>query len=53
MTPRNIIDPAVIATGLGGYLTDLPLWAAAIAIVLGMIRIYEWARVVIFKHPPR
>ena len=52
MTPR-IIDAAVIATGVGGSLTDLPSWAFVIAIFVGLIRIYEWVRVALFKCPPR
>ena len=45
MTPRNIIDISLIFVGGGGWLIDaLPPLAAAVAIVLGCIRIWQELR---------
>ena len=42
MTPRNIIDLALITGGTGGWLLDmLPPAAAAVTIILGGIRIWQ------------
>ena len=42
MTPRNIIDVAIITAGTGGWLIDmLPPAAAAVTIALGCIRIWQ------------
>ena len=41
MTPRNIIDISLIFVGGGGWLVDaLPPLAAAVTIILGLIRIW-------------
>ncbi len=50
----NATDATVITGTIGGYLVDvLPTWAAAVAILYGLTRIYEWARVAIWKRPRR
>ena len=42
MTPRNIIDILLISIGGGGWLIDaLSPTAAAVAIILGSIRIWQ------------
>ncbi len=50
----NITDATVITGTIGGYLADvLPTWAAGVALIYGLTRIFEWVRVAIWKRPPR
>ena len=56
MTIKMLSDAADLTAGaiVIGALTDiLPPIAAGLAIVWTLIRIYEWARVVVWKMPPR
>jgi hypothetical protein len=50
----KLVDATVITGTITGYLADaLPTWAAAAGLIYMLTRIYEWARVAIWKKPPR
>lgn len=49
MTPKDLGDVAAGSTAAASYFKWLPEVAALFAIVWTTIRIYEWARVRIFK----
>lgn len=50
VNPKDFLDGAAVFGALGSLLNILPHIAAFLAIVWTLIRIYEWARVRIFKH---
>lgn len=52
MTSRDFGDFVAGSTALGAYTQHIPEVAALLAIIWTLIRIYEWARVRIFKLPP-
>lgn len=52
MKHNDVIDIAAGTTGVAVYLSYLPEVAALLTIAWGVIRIYEWARVRIFKKEP-
>jgi hypothetical protein len=47
------LDIAAASVAVGALAEILPPIAAALAILWTLIRIGEWARVAIFKKPPR
>ena len=47
------LDIAAASLAVGTLAEILPPIAAALAIIWTLIRIYEWARVAIWKRPPR
>ena len=49
----NIGDVSAGAIALGAFLKMLPPLAAFLSIVYLLIRIGEWARVVVWDKPPR
>jgi hypothetical protein len=49
---KDIMDVAAIAGAAGSLMSYLPTIAALLAIIWTLIRIYEWARVRIWKVPP-
>lgn len=51
-TTRNGLDAAAGLTVIGTWVHWLPEIAAALAIFWTLIRIYEWARIRIFKYEP-
>ncbi len=51
-TTKTVIDGASVITALGTFTSLLPELAALLAVIWTLIRIYEWARVRIFKKPP-
>ncbi len=56
MAPRVIADVADVTAGVvvvGSLAQWLPPIAAFLSIIWLVIRIYEYARVVIWKRPPR
>lgn len=52
MDTRDAGDIAAGSGAMGAYLGYLPEVAAVLAIIWTLIRIYEWARVRIFKMEP-
>lgn len=50
-TLTNAVDASIVTVVLGTVSELLPPIAALIAIVLGLIRIYEWSRVRVFGRP--
>jgi len=53
MNERDVGDIVAGVSALGAFTSILPSIAALFAIVWTTIRIYEWARVVIFKKARR
>ena len=53
MTERDLGDALAAVSAFGAFTSMLPNIAALFAIVWTTIRIYEWARVVIWKRPKR
>lgn len=50
----KLVDGTIIFGAISGYLADaLPPLAAAAGFIYMLTRIYEWARVAIWKKPPR
>ncbi len=49
----NVTDLTALGVVVGSYTAALPDIAAGVAIIWGGIRIYEWARVAIWRRPPR
>lgn len=49
---QNAADIAAGSTALAAYLSWLPEVAVVLTIIWTLIRIYEWARVRIFKKLP-
>jgi hypothetical protein len=52
MQTKDIGDVAAASGAVGSFLGWLPEIAALLAIIWSLIRIYEWARVRIFKKQP-
>lgn len=52
MTGKDATDVAAGAAIFGSFFEWLPVIAAGFALIWTLIRIYEWARVRIFKMPP-
>jgi len=56
MTIKALTDIADVTAGAVAFSTMakwLPPIAAAFTVLWIAIRVYEWARVVVWKHPPR
>jgi hypothetical protein len=49
MSPKDVGDTVALTGAFGSVLGYLPEIAAILAIIWTLIRIYEWARVRIFK----
>lgn len=49
---KDAVDVVAGTTAIGAYFSWLPELAAALAAIWTAIRIYEWARIRIFKAKP-
>ncbi len=49
----NVTDLTALGVVVGSYTAVLPAISAGVAIIWGGIRIYEWARVVVWGKSPR
>ena len=52
MTRDNVVDASTGLVAFGAFAEILPPVAAALAIILAVIRIYEWGRVRLWGKPP-
>ena len=52
MSNHDAADAIALASVIAVWAEWLPEVAALLAIIWGIIRIYEWARVRIFGYPP-
>lgn len=52
MSKADVLDAVAMSSVIAVWANWLPEIAALLAIIWGIIRIYEWARVRIFGYPP-